>query len=43
MKDMKTMNTIYLEGNPLAKDVNYRRKVMLTLPHLVQIDATLTK
>ena len=39
---IETLKTIYLEGNPIAKDVNYRRKVKLALPSVVQIDATLT-
>lgn len=38
----KTLETIYLEGNPCqrAEGVNYRRKVMLALPQVTQIDAT---
>ncbi|KAG9016641.1 hypothetical protein FRB90_002708 [Tulasnella sp. 427] len=37
-----TLKTIYLEGNPCQKEdmANYRRKVKLALPQLVQIDAT---
>lgn len=35
--------TIYLEHNPLAKDVQYRTKLKLALPFLRQIDATLCK
>jgi protein phosphatase 1 regulatory subunit 7 len=42
LKKTETLTTIYVEGNPLAKDVNYRRKVKLTLPFIKQIDATLT-
>lgn len=36
------LETIYLEGNPCqkAEGVNYRRKVMLALPQVKQIDAT---
>jgi protein phosphatase 1 regulatory subunit 7 len=38
---ISTLETIYLEGNPCQKaDVNYRRKIMLALPQLKQIDAT---
>lgn len=33
--------TVYLERNPLAKDVQYRKKLMLALPQLKQIDAAL--
>lgn len=38
----KKLETIYLEGNPCqkAEGVNYRRKVMLALPQVGQIDAT---
>ncbi|KAH9037872.1 L domain-like protein [Lactarius pseudohatsudake] len=36
------LQTIYLEGNPCqqAEGANYRRKIMLSLPALTQIDAT---
>ena len=36
------LETIYLEGNPCQRTegVNYRRKIMLALPRLRQIDAT---
>jgi len=34
------LQTVYLEHNPIAKDVNYRRKLKLMLPSLTQIDAT---
>jgi protein phosphatase 1 regulatory subunit 7 len=36
------LQTIYLEGNPCqqTEGVNYRRKIMLSLPTLTQIDAT---
>jgi hypothetical protein len=38
---ISTLETVYLEGNPCQKaDVNYRRKIMLALPQLKQIDAT---
>lgn len=39
----KKLQTIYLEHNPIAKDPNYRRKIMLLLPWLEQLDATLCK
>ncbi|KIR68608.1 enzyme regulator [Cryptococcus bacillisporus CA1873] len=37
--------TIYLEGNPCQKEdmSNYRRKIMLSLPQVKQIDATYVK
>ena len=34
---------VYLEQNPIAGDVMYRKKVMLTLPRLKQLDATLCR
>jgi len=41
---ISSLETIYLEGNPCQKaDVNYRRKIMLALPQLKQIDATFVK
>ena len=47
----KNLETIYLERNPLWRDKttpntidpNYRRKIMLTLPWVKQIDATYCK
>lgn len=35
------LKTIYLEGNPIMKSLagNYRRKVMLEMPQVIQIDA----
>ncbi|XP_059559830.1 protein phosphatase 1 regulatory subunit 7 isoform X1 [Myotis daubentonii] len=40
LKGAKNLETVYLEGNPLQKDPQYRRKVMLALPSVRQIDAT---
>lgn len=42
LKHLGSLQTIYLEGNPCqeAEGVNYRRKIMLALPQLTQIDAT---
>ena len=43
---LKKLETVYLERNPLYYDSNkkqdpaYRRKIMLTLPWVRQIDAT---
>jgi len=39
------LETIYLEGNRCqhVEGVNYRRKIMLALPSVTQIDATFTK
>ena len=35
--------TVYFERNPIQKDVNYRRKIKMTLPSLTQIDAALCR
>lgn len=42
---MPNLKTIYLEGNPLQSDmgVNYRRKIALACPQVLQIDATFVK
>ena len=42
LRKIETLRTRYLEANPCQKNdmANYRRKVMLTLPQLTQIDAT---
>ncbi|XP_072330952.1 protein phosphatase 1 regulatory subunit 7 isoform X2 [Scyliorhinus torazame] len=40
LKNAKDLQTVYLEGNPLQKDPHYRRKVILSLPSVRQIDAT---
>jgi len=42
---LSSLTTIYLEGNPcqLNNMSAYRRKVMLALPQLQQIDATYTR
>lgn len=34
------LETIYLEGNPLSQDSEYRSKVIERLPHLKQLDAS---
>lgn len=42
LKDISTLETVYLEGNPLhhIEGAHYRRKVILALPQLKQLDAT---
>ncbi|MEQ2184369.1 hypothetical protein GOODEAATRI_007180, partial [Goodea atripinnis] len=40
LKNAKSLETVYLERNPLQKDPQYRRKIMLALPSVRQIDAT---
>lgn len=42
LKHNEKLETVYLERNPIASDVQYRKKVMLTIPWLQKIDATLT-
>ena len=37
------LSTVYFERNPVQKDINYRRKIKLALPKLVQIDANLCR
>ncbi|KAJ8589004.1 L domain-like protein [Rhizopogon salebrosus TDB-379] len=45
LKNMASLETIYLEGNPCqqTEGANYRRKIMLALPQVKQIDATFAK
>ncbi|KAL7279020.1 hypothetical protein ACG7TL_006853 [Trametes sanguinea] len=42
LKHIKTLETVYLEGNPVqaAEGAHYRRKVILALPQIQQLDAT---
>ncbi|KIY68170.1 L domain-like protein [Cylindrobasidium torrendii FP15055 ss-10] len=42
LEPLKTLNTVYLEGNPCqaTEGAAYRRKIILTLPWLEQVDAT---
>ena len=48
LTDMKNLETVYLERNPIWRDKenqakidpNYRRKVMLQIPWIKQIDAS---
>jgi len=43
--DKEQLNTVYFEGNPLQRNgpVQYRKKVMLALPRVRQIDATFVR
>ncbi|XP_074154075.1 protein phosphatase 1 regulatory subunit 7 isoform X2 [Sminthopsis crassicaudata] len=43
LKGAKNLETVYLERNPLQKDPQYRRKIMLALPTIRQIDATFVR
>lgn len=36
---LPTLSTVYLERNPIYYDSAYRRRVMLALPQVTQIDA----
>jgi protein phosphatase 1 regulatory subunit 7 len=39
LASLPRLQTVYLEGNPIAQDVRYRARVKLLLPRLIQIDA----
>ncbi|EIW73489.1 hypothetical protein TREMEDRAFT_24836 [Tremella mesenterica DSM 1558] len=44
LSPLPNLTTVYLEGNPCqSNDVNYRRKVILALPQVQQVDATYVK
>lgn len=43
LKHNKKLDTIYLEGNPISKDVQYRTKLKFVAPWLNKIDATLCR
>lgn len=43
LKGARGLETVYLERNPLQRDPQYRRKVMLALPSVRQIDATFVR
>ncbi|KAG4034660.1 hypothetical protein MFRU_002g00170 [Monilinia fructicola] len=45
LKDKEKLNTVYFEGNPLQlrAPALYRNKVRLTLPQVMQIDATFVR
>ncbi|EPE30757.1 L [Glarea lozoyensis ATCC 20868] len=45
LKERKKLNTVYFEGNPLQlrNPTLYRNKVRLTLPQVMQIDATFVR
>lgn len=45
LKDKEKLNTVYFEGNPLQlkNPTLYRNKVRLTLPQIMQIDATFVR
>lgn len=43
LRNNKKLATVYLEYNPLSKDVQYRTKIRLALPWLQKIDATLCR
>lgn len=39
----KKLQTVYLEHNRITSESNYRRKMKLLVPWLVQLDATLCR
>lgn len=41
LKENPKIETVYLEKNPIAADVQYRKKIMLSIPWIKKIDATL--
>lgn len=43
LKGARSLETVYLERNPLQRDPQYRRKVTLALPSVRQIDATFVR
>jgi protein phosphatase 1 regulatory subunit 7 len=45
LKELSSLRTIYLERNPLYNNdrTGYRRKVMLALPNIQQIDAVVAR
>ncbi|WOO76757.1 Protein phosphatase 1 regulatory subunit 7 [Vanrija pseudolonga] len=45
LRPLKNLETVYLEHNPCQTNdpVNYRRKIMLALPQVSQIDATFVR
>jgi len=43
LKNMPKLQTVYFEGNPVASDAQYRLKLKLFLPSIIQIDATLIR
>ena len=45
LQELEKLETAYLERNPIETSdrAAYRRKVILALPQLQQLDATLTK
>ena len=42
LKHIETLETVYLEGNPVqaSEGAAYRRKIILILPQIQQLDAT---
>lgn len=43
LKAHTSLQTVYLERNPVAEDPAYRRKLKMIVPSLTQIDATLCR
>lgn len=41
LKTNEALETVYFERNPIANDIQYRKKLILAIPWLQKIDATL--
>lgn len=39
LTNLTNLKTVYLEGNPMAEDKDYRKKMLELLPYLEQLDA----
>jgi hypothetical protein len=38
LKSKSELQTVYLEGNPIASDPQYKHRVLEVLPNLMQLD-----
>jgi len=41
LSGLHQLETVYLHGNPLANNTQYRTKVILTIPSLTQLDSSM--
>jgi len=41
LSGLRQLETVYLHGNPLANNTQYRTKVILTIPSLTQLDSSM--
>jgi hypothetical protein len=35
---LDNLNAVYFSNNPIQKDAQYKRKILLVLPNLIEID-----